>query len=100
MSTLKLTDCEHVIDASNANFGNSSFEDVRFADSRFNEVTFEAARFDSALLDGCHFDTVSMIGVSISNGRYDGMTIDGIAVTDLLEQYRRAHDANGTAARS
>ena len=90
MSTIKLSDCEHILEVADANFANSSFSDVRLAESIFREVTFEGSRFEQTHMDGSVFDTVSLAGVSIRNGHYEGMTIDGIAVTELLDAYRRA----------
>lgn len=90
MSIIKLDDCEHAIQASNANLGNSQFEDVRLADSTLEQVTFESSTFKEVYFDQCHFDRVSFAGVQITNGVYKGMRIDGIDVDELLAVYRRS----------
>lgn len=90
MSIIKLDDCEHAIHASNANLANSQFEDVRLADSTIEQVTFESSTFKDVYFDQCRFDRVSFAGVQITNGVYNGMSIDGIDVNELLAVHRRS----------
>lgn len=93
MSIIKLADCQHSIEASDANFTNSRFDDVSLADSLFKEVTLASSRFEGVYMDGCRFERVSLAGASITDGVYDGMTIEGISVTALLACYEAAHAA-------
>lgn len=89
MSIIKLDDCEHAIHASNANLANSRLEDVRLAESTVEQVTFEGSTFKEVYFDQSRFDRVSFAGVQITNGIYNGMSIDGIDVQELLTVYRR-----------
>ncbi|MCA3242310.1 MAG: pentapeptide repeat-containing protein [Rubrivivax sp.] len=88
MSTIKLADCEHTLDARDANLGDSRFNDVRLANCRFQQVT----------LEGSVFDDVSFAGVAVRNGVYTGMTIEGIDVDALLCKWRSGQTAAAVAA--
>jgi uncharacterized protein YjbI with pentapeptide repeats len=90
MSKIQLNDCEHVINASDANLASSRFEDVRLADCEFVQVTLENSHFRDVYLDACAFEKTSFAGVCIRNSLYTGMTIEGIEVDALLEAYRAA----------
>lgn len=84
MSTIKLSDCEHVVEASDANLAESVFEDVRLAGVRFAQVTFEGSKFVDSHLDGCVFTNVSLAGVTISDSHLDGLVINGIEIAPLI----------------
>jgi uncharacterized protein YjbI with pentapeptide repeats len=98
MSEVIMKDCQHLLIASDANLEKSRFRDVRlaqldccsitFEQSKFSEGTFEQSNFYRIRLDGCVFHDVSFCDVEIKDSTYDGMTIDGIAVTELLDLYR------------
>jgi len=88
MSTIKLNDCRHIIEASDANLSESRFEDSRMAHITFREMTLEGSSFTYVMMDNCRFDHVSLTGVQLTNCRYEGMTIDGIPVLDLLAAHR------------
>jgi hypothetical protein len=45
-------------------------------------------RVNNVNLSGLKLTKANLAGASISDGRYDGMTIDGIEVTELLAAYR------------
>ena len=88
MSVIKLKDCQHTIEASDANLSESRFEDSSMTQVVFREMTLEGSRFESVLLDKCSFEQVSFIDVRIVGCRYDGMTIDGVSVADLQAAHR------------
>ena len=50
-------------------------------------------RIHDANLAGLKIDQANLAGASIVNGRLEGMTIDGLAVTDLLAYWREGHRA-------
>lgn len=89
MSTIKLNDCEHSIDASDANLGESQFRDVCLTESRFSKVSLEASSFEDVHMDSCVFENVSFAGVKVVNGKYEGMTIDGFDVDTMLLAIRQ-----------
>jgi len=88
MSVIKLSDCQHQIDACDANFAASKFEDVRFADTSFERATLEGASFVDVHLDGASFVRSNFGGVESVDGHYDGMTIEGFLVTEMLAKAR------------
>jgi uncharacterized protein YjbI with pentapeptide repeats len=90
MSTIKLKDCQHIIEASDANLSESRFEDTRMTKVVFREMTLEGSSFNNVLLDDSSFEQVSFAGVRIADCRYDGMTIDGVPVLDLLAAHRQS----------
>jgi uncharacterized protein YjbI with pentapeptide repeats len=47
-------------------------------------------------LSGSLFDDVNLSGAVISDGRYDGMTIDGVDVVEMLRVYR-THAGRGAS---
>jgi uncharacterized protein YjbI with pentapeptide repeats len=96
MSTIKMNDCEHTFDITNANLRSSRFEDVNLAETTFEAVTLEAANFKDVHMDCCVLDTVSLAGSTIRNGKYEGMTIDGIDVNAMLSLFR-AQQADAVA---
>ena len=49
-------------------------------------------RVTNVNLSGLKLSKVNLAGASITDGRYDGMTIDGIEVTELLAAYRASVD--------
>jgi uncharacterized protein YjbI with pentapeptide repeats len=98
MSTITLRDTVHSIEANDANLSFSKFDDVRLAESTFNQVALADSRFEDVFLDGSSFNRVSLVNVRITEGNYDGMTIDGIPVRALLETYRATRGAGERAA--
>lgn len=88
MSVIKLNGCQHQIQANDANFAESSFEDVRLADTTFARATLENASFNDVHLDGATFTRVSFGGVALADCVYDGMTIEGFSVEEMLASAR------------
>ena len=100
MSAIQLSRCEHEIHAEGAEFRgsrfsevslqDSRFEMVTFAETQFEQVTFEACRFDEVRFDGCALGKVSFKNVALLAHHLDGLTIEGVAATELLEAWRAA----------
>jgi uncharacterized protein YjbI with pentapeptide repeats len=88
------------IEAAKSELSGSRFDDVNLSGSSFHNANMSGSSFDdinmsgwtvhNANLSGWKVSKVNLAGAAFSEGRYDGMTIDGIAVTDLLETYRAA----------
>ncbi len=68
--------------------GEKHLMDVRHADPY-------GSRLDDANLAGSRNERANLVGASIVDGRLEGATIDGIAVTDLLAYWHAGHGANG-----
>jgi uncharacterized protein YjbI with pentapeptide repeats len=46
-------------------------------------------------LAGLRIEKANLAGASFVDGRLEGATIDGIAVTDMVAYWRTGHGANG-----
>jgi uncharacterized protein YjbI with pentapeptide repeats len=98
MAEIPLKNGEYTVIAYDVNMSASSLEDCLIANAKFKYISFEGghfemARFDAAKLynvsfENANFDRVSFVNAKIKNGRYAGMTIEGIPVEDLLNAYR------------
>ena len=92
MQKLDLTDAVYEMHATDCDFACSQLEDVRLSGSKLMEVSFSDSQFSQVLFDQSQFDNTSWVDVSIKNSRYDGMTIEGIPVLELLALYRQKAD--------
>lgn len=75
----------------NTNLGQAKFHDVNLADAQFLDVNLSGAHFEDIAFTRAVFRNVDCSHVSIEDACYEGMRIDGILVTDLLQLYRREH---------
>lgn len=92
MTTIPLSNCDVKIAACDGRLDGSTFEEVSLEKANFASVALNDAVFRRVRLDGSTLTEVSLLGVSISRSRYEGMTIDGILVTDLLRSHAEVHD--------
>jgi uncharacterized protein YjbI with pentapeptide repeats len=76
--------------AVNAKLTESTFTDVCLGGAKFDDVNMGAATFHNVNLSGARFDDVNLSNVAVANSNLDGMTIEGVLVTELLAAYRRA----------
>jgi len=76
--------------AVNVDLTGSTFRDVRLRDAIFDDVDLSGVTFHNANLRNARFNDVNLSGVAIANTNVEGMTIDGILVTELLAAYRRS----------
>jgi uncharacterized protein YjbI with pentapeptide repeats len=101
MSTIPLRSNTYQVEAYDTNLTASTFEDCLLAEARFTYCSLEQAtlskvRFDGARLDNISFENATMerirfVNCAIRHGIYDGMTIEGVPVKALLNQYFEAH---------
>jgi uncharacterized protein YjbI with pentapeptide repeats len=99
--TLKLAQIKQRIEAGDADMSGSTFTDVSLSAAKFNGVNLAGATIGDANMAGLRVHDASLSGLRISNAALtrasivesamDGMTIDGIAVADLVAAYRAAH---------
>jgi uncharacterized protein YjbI with pentapeptide repeats len=87
-SALKLTNIKRPIDAVDADLSGSTFTDVRLSGAKFNDVNLMGCAISHANLSGLRISNANLAGASIVDSATNGMTIDGIAVSDLLAAYR------------
>ncbi len=76
------------INAKTANLAGSTFIDVNLRGAVFDDVNLSEATFENVALREVKIHNVNMTNLSIAHARLDGMTIDGVLVTDLLRAYR------------
>ncbi len=65
---------------SDCNMGGTEFDDVNLSQSTFNNIN----------LAGTTFSNINFSNVEISDANLDGMKVNGILVTDLLQHYQSA----------
>ncbi len=76
----------------NSRHPGSRFADVDLSDSVFADVSLRSARFDNVALTGATFRNVCLGNVSIEDANLEGMTIDGVLVSDLFRAYTRSRE--------
>ncbi|GIL39704.1 VOC family protein [Roseiterribacter gracilis] len=93
--TLTLTNTQRLLVVDDADLAGSSFTNVKLANAIFDDVNLAAARLSNVNLTGLSIRDANLRNAAISDSALDGMTIDGIAVTDLLAAYRARKSADG-----
>jgi hypothetical protein len=64
-------------------------DDVNLAGASFNNVSLAQARFTDINLSGSFFDNIDFTNAAVAkNCNFTGMSIAGIAVSELLAAYR------------
>ena len=86
---MKSTTPEGKQSAIDVNLTGSTFTDVCLSEARFDDVNLCKATFHNINLSDARFDDVNLSNVAISNANLDGMTINGVLVTDLLKAHHR-----------
>jgi uncharacterized protein YjbI with pentapeptide repeats len=96
--TIQVNGIKRTIKAQAADLSGSCFTDVNLCGSTFNDVNFAGARFEDANLSdwsvrnaklcGLRIVNADLRGAEIIDSLTDGMTINGIAVEDMLDAYR------------
>ncbi len=96
--TIQMNGTKRTIRAESADLSGSSFSDVNLSGATFNDVNIAGARIEDANLSDWDVRNANLCGLRISNADLRGteivdslmagMTIDGIAVDDLLDAYR------------
>jgi uncharacterized protein YjbI with pentapeptide repeats len=102
---MKIESEKHSLDVRRADLSGSRFADVSLSGSRFEDVNLSGCDFRKVNLAGCSFDdlnmsgwrvhNVNLAGLRIEKANLAGATIDGIAVTDMLDYWRIGHGAKG-----
>jgi uncharacterized protein YjbI with pentapeptide repeats len=95
---LRLEKVRRRIEARDCNLAGSSFTNINLSGARFHDVNLSGATIDDVNLSGWNVQDVNFSGLKITNADLsnaaiahcliEGMTIDGIKVTDLLAAYR------------
>ena len=95
--TIQLSGTKRTIKAEAADLSGSSFTDVNLSGATFNDVNVAGARIEDANLSDWDVRNANLCGLRICNADLRGteivhslmagMTIDGIAVDDLMDAY-------------
>jgi uncharacterized protein YjbI with pentapeptide repeats len=88
--TLNLTNIKQRIEADDADLSGSTFTNVRLFRAKFHDVNLAEGAISNANLSGLRISNANLAGASIVDSATNGMTINGIAVSDLLAAYRLA----------
>src|ERR1700735_524427 len=86
--TLNLINIKQRIDADDADLSGSTFTNVRLSGAKFQDVNLAEGVISNANLSGLRISNANLAGASIVDSATHGMTINGIAVSDLLAAYR------------
>jgi len=81
------------IDATASNLSGSKFDDVNLSSATLNNVNLSGATIHNADLANLRISDANLSGASITDSLTDTMTIDGIAVKDLMAAYRAVHSS-------
>jgi catechol 2,3-dioxygenase-like lactoylglutathione lyase family enzyme len=71
-----------------ADLSGSTFCDVNLSGATFDDVSLAGAKMTDVNLSGLGISNANLTGASLLDCRTDGMTINGIAVADLMAAYR------------
>jgi len=89
--TLQIKGTRQRIEAADSFMSGSTFTDVDLSEAEFRDVNLADASITDANLSGVQIVNANLRGAAIFDSMTDGMTIDGIAVSDLQAAYRAAH---------
>ncbi|NRA64253.1 MAG: pentapeptide repeat-containing protein [Pseudobacteriovorax sp.] len=88
MADINLIDKEYRIIADDSNLTSSKFSDCFLKEVQFKDSNFLSSSFEECAFKNTQFKKVDLSGVSISDCNLQGMTIEGIAITELIEAYK------------
>lgn len=79
-----------MIKLNNADMRQSHFDDVNFSASRFHNINFSQTTFSHLNMSDVVIEDACLAGVAIRDCRgLESMTIEGIAVSELLAAWRK-----------
>ncbi len=77
----------------NVNLAGCSFRNVNMSGATFEDANLSGWKLHDVNLAGLKIVKANLAGASITQGRTEGMTIEGILVSDLLAAYRASISA-------
>jgi uncharacterized protein YjbI with pentapeptide repeats len=78
------------------NLGEAVFDDVNLAGATIKNVNLSELRLEDANMKGAQIRSADLRGASIAHCLTEGMTIDGVAVSEMMAAYRKANSASGS----
>jgi len=88
--TLKLERTKQRVQGTDVDMSGSTFTDVNLSAATFEDVNLAGTSITDANLSGVRIQQANLTGASVVDSLTDGMTIEGIAVADLIAAYRAA----------
>jgi uncharacterized protein YjbI with pentapeptide repeats len=98
---MKIQDVAEPIEATRANLSGSTFVKVNLSGAAFSDVNLSSVTIDNVKLTDSRWNNVNLSGLRITDANLShasiaqscthGMTIDGIAIEDLMAAYRAAN---------
>jgi len=88
--TLKLERTKQRVQATDGDMSGPTFTDVNLSAATFEDVILAGTSITDANLSGVRIQQANLTGASVVDSLTDGMTIEGIAVADLIAAYRAA----------
>ena len=102
---MKLHEAKERLDVRKSDLSGSAFDDVNLSSCTVHNVNLSGASLDDVNMSGWRVNYVNLSGLrlskanlagaSISESRYDGMTIDGVLVTEMIAAYKAGVPSNG-----
>lgn len=86
------------VDANDSDMSGSTFINVNLASAVFDDVNLTGTTLNNVNLSGLRISYANLKGASIVQSLTDGMTINGISVTELLACYQAKHPVKPDAA--
>jgi uncharacterized protein YjbI with pentapeptide repeats len=87
---LIVTNALQAIDATHADLSGSQFQDVRLRDVVVRNADLSRAVFEDVNLSGLRVTNANLRGAVLTDCAVEGMTIEGVAVSDMMAAYRAA----------
>jgi len=94
---MKIHDGKHRLDVHTADISGSVFHDVNMSGATFDDVNMNGWIVHNVNLSGLRLDEANLAGAKIMNAdlrhvalvqcHVDGMTINGVAIEDLMSAY-------------
>jgi uncharacterized protein YjbI with pentapeptide repeats len=86
---MEIRNTTHVLAVENANLEASTFTDVNLANTVFENVRLEGATFTDICMGSVTIRDGSLRRLTIEECDIEGMRINGVLVSDLLEAYAK-----------
>ena len=77
----------------NVNLAGCTFKNVNMSGATFEDANLSGWKLTDVNLAGLKIAKANLAGASIMEGRMEGMTIEGVLVSDLLAAYRASKSA-------
>jgi len=87
---MKLHNTKERLDVQKSDLSGSVFHDVNLSGCDLDDINMSGWRVKNVNFSGLHLSDANLAGAALSACRYEGMTIDGIPLTDLIAAYKAA----------